>query len=570
MRATRHLDPISFGVIWDRMIATVNEQVAAILRTSFSPIVREAQDLAAALFDTRGRMVCQPVTGTPGHINPLSQGVKNFLAACPLKTLRPGDVLITNDPWLTTGQLLDVTVCVPIFKGSHPVALFACTCHMVDIGGYGPGAGGTDVYEEGFQIPITKLYRAGRPNEDLLRLLRQNVRSPEHFLGDLQSMRTSCYVGGAKLLAMMAEYDLSHIEDMADRILARSEAAQRRAIARLPKGRYTHTTMLDGVDEPVRLAAAVTVGARDIAIDFAGSSPESRQGINVVLNYTRGYATYAIRAALAPEVPNNDGSMAPVHVTAPPGCILNARPPAPTTGRHLVGMFVPLPVLGALAQAAPDRVVAEGAGAVWCVELRGRRRGGRQFTLFLTVSGGMGARPTKDGLNTTSFPSGIAGVPVEIWEVAAPIRVYRKAFRPDSGGPGRWRGGMGQTLEVSVAGEGDWMANMMLDRLRFAAEGYGGGGAGAVGEAALAAGGPLPGKGRVLLKPEARMILELPGGGGYGPPWERDPELVREDVAQGFVTADRARHVYGVTITPALTVDAVETRRLREALAGTS
>jgi N-methylhydantoinase B len=495
--------------------------------------------------------------------------MKNFLAACPLKTLRPGDVLITNDPWLTTGQLLDVTVCVPIFRRSRPVALFACTCHMVDIGGYGPGTGGTDVYEEGFQIPITKLYRAGRPNVDLFQLLAQNVRHAEHFLGDLQSMRTSCYVGGAKLLAMMQEYGLPHIEDVADQILARSEAAQRAAIARLPRGRYTHTTMLDGTDEPVRLAAAVTVSGRDITIDFAGSSPESRQGINVVLNYARGYATYAVRAALAPEVPNNDGSMAPIHVTAPPGCILNAQPPAPTTGRHLVGMFVALPVLGALAHAAPDRVVAEGAGAVWCVELRGRRPGGRQFTLFLTVSGGMGARPTKDGLNTTSFPSGIAGVPVEIWEVAVPVRVHRKAFRPDSGGAGRWRGGMGQTLEVSVASEGDWIANMMLDRLRFAAEGSTGGRPGAVGRAALASGEALPGKGRVLVKPEARIVLDLPGGGGYGAPWERDPELVREDVEQGFVTLERARDLYGVAITPAFTIDPAETRRLRGALTGT-
>ncbi|MER3450102.1 MAG: hydantoinase B, partial [Chloroflexota bacterium] len=228
------LDPISFTVIWDRMVGACNELVTALLQTSFSPVVREAGDLAAALFDPRGRMLCQPITGTPGHINPLSAGVKNLLAEFPSESLEPGDVLITNDPWLTTGQLLDVTVLVPIFRGDRLVAHFACTCHMVDIGGYGPGAGAHDSFEEGILIPPMYLQRRGEPDRSLLKLLLANNRNPEHFLGDLESMVASCYVGGGKLLELMAEYGLEDIEGIGDEILARSRAAQEAAIRRLP------------------------------------------------------------------------------------------------------------------------------------------------------------------------------------------------------------------------------------------------------------------------------------------------------------------------------------------------
>ena len=324
------LDPISFTVIWDRMVGACNELVTALLQTSFSPVVREAGDLAAALFDPRGRMLCQPITGTPGHINPLSAGVKNLLAEFPSESLEPGDVLITNDPWLTTGQLLDVTVLVPIFRGDRLVAHFACTCHMVDIGGYGPGAGAHDSFEEGILIPPMYLQRRGEPDRSLLKLLLANNRNPEHFLGDLESMVASCYVGGGKLLELMAEYGLEDIEGIGDEILARSRAAQEAAIRRLPEGTYLGETTFDGLDALVTLRCAVTVRDGQVEVDFSGSSPESPYGVNVVLNYTAGYATFAVRSITAPEVPNNDGSMAPIRVTAPEGCILNARRPAAT------------------------------------------------------------------------------------------------------------------------------------------------------------------------------------------------------------------------------------------------
>jgi N-methylhydantoinase B len=544
---TVKLDSISFSIVWDRLIATCNEQVAALLKTSFSPVVREAGDLAAGLFDPAGRMLCQPITGTPGHINPLSAGVKNALARVPVTALRPGDVLITNDPWLTTGQLLDVTVIVPIFRQDHCVALFAATCHMVDIGGYGPGSGASDIYEEGLQIPVMYLRRQGTMDPTLETLFRHNIRDPEHFLGDLNAMVASCYVGGNKLLALMDEYDLTDLQHVGAEILQRSREAQRAAIRRIPDGVYRGRTRIDGFEEPIDLVATVTVADGTVGIDFTGTSPESTRGVNVVLNYAAGYATYAVRSATAPEIPNNDGCMDLIRVTAPEGCILNCRRPSPTAGRHLIGQFVSDAVLDALRSVIPDKVVAEGAGAISTVEVRGRTAE-RQFTLFVTISGGMGARPTKDGLSTVSFPASISGVPVEVWETTIPVLIRQRALRPDSGGAGRYRGGLGQVVEFSVPFAERWIANLMSERNRYPARGFAGGHAGAPGSVTLLGGAALPSKGRANLGPDDIIRLETAGGGGWGDPRARDPRLVLEDVREGYVSPDAARAVYGVDV----------------------
>jgi N-methylhydantoinase B len=557
-----NIDPISFSIIWDRMISTCNEQVTALVKTSFSPVVREAGDLAAGLFDIRGRMLCQPITGTPGHINPLSVGVKNMLREIPVSAMRPGDVLITNDPWLTTGQLLDVTVLVPIFQDQEPVACFAATCHMVDIGGFGPGTGASDVYEEGLQIPVMHLRREGVMDRTLERILAANIRDPEHFFGDLDAMVNSCYVGGEKLLALMQEYNLRSLDEVGDEILSRSQAAQREALRKLPEGRYRGELITDGFDEPIRLACTVEIQDGKAAVDFTGTSPESRHGVNVVLNYTAGYATFAIRSATAPEIPNNDGCMGQITVTAPKGCILNAQRPSPTSGRHLVGQFVTETVLNALRNIIADRVPAEGAGAISTVEVRGGE-GDRQFTLFITISGGMGARASKDGLNTVSFPACIAGVPVEIWETTVPVLIHRRELRQDSGGAGCFRGGLGQLVELSVPAVDRWIANIMTDRNRFPARGVAGGCEGALGRVQLGNEGSLPPKGRVILGRGDVLRLATAGGGGWGPPDARDPERVRSDVLEGYVSRRVAEEVYGVSLTEAGEVDVCRTNVLR-------
>lgn len=538
---------IDFSIFWDRLVGACNDQVTALLLTSFSPVVREAGDLASGLFDSQGRMICQPLTGTPGHINPLSVGVKNMLAEIPAESLGPGDVLITNDPWLTTGQLLDVTVLVPVFGSVGLVAFFAATCHMVDIGGYGPGAGAGDTFEEGVNIPPMHLRRAGKIDGTLARLLRANIRDPEHFMGDLESMVASCNVGGRKLLGLLDEYGLEGLDSIGDEILRRSREAQEEALRHLPDGTYRGETTIDGFDEPITLRCAVTIKQGRAVVDFAGSSAESPRGINVVLNYTAGYTTYAIRSITAPEVPNNDGSMAPIEVRAPEGCVLNAQRPAPTTGRHLVGQCVAEPVLNAMREVLPEGVLAEGAGSIWTLEVRGRD--GRQpYSLFVTIAGGMGARPVKDGLSTVSFPASIAGVPVEVWEATIPVFIHRRQLRTDSGGPGTWRGGLGQIVEASVPGAKRWIGNLMTDRIVNPARGAAGGHDGAGGYIAVSGHDEVPGKGRLVLGSDAVVRLETPGGGGFGPPAGRDPALVARDVRDGLVSHDRAESVYGVRV----------------------
>ncbi len=539
------LDAISLSILWDRLISTCNEQVAALLKTSFSPVVREAGDLAAGLFDPEGRMLCQPITGTPGHINPLSTGVKNMLREIPSAALKPGDVLVTNDPWLTTGQLLDVTVLVPIFRQGNLVAHFAATCHMVDISGYGPGSGATDVYEEGMQLPIMYLRREGVMDPTLETLFRWNIRDPEHFIGDLNAMVASCYVGGQKLVSLLDEYNLAGLAEIGEEILARSRRAQREAIRRIPDGIYEGGLTIDGFEEPIHLVSTVTVRDGEVDIDFAGTSPESPRGINVVLNYAAGYATFAIRSATAPEIPNNDGCMELIRVHAPPGCILNAKRPAPTSGRHLVGQFATEAVLDALRTVIPERALADGAGAISTVEVRGRD-GERQFTLFVTISGGMGARPTKDGLSTVSFPACIASVPVEVWETTIPVFIHRRALRQDSGGAGTFRGGLGQTVEFSVPFVDRWLANLMTDRNIFPARGFAGGHDGALGRLCLQSGEALPTKGRATFTRDQVVCLETAGGGGWGDPRKRAVEAVAADVQEGYVSESAAREVYGV------------------------
>lgn len=557
-----NIDPITLTVVWDRMIGICNQQVAALQQTSFSPVVREAGDLAAALFDPDGRMLCQPITGTPGHINPLSAGVKNMLVEIPNHKLKPGDVLITNDPWLTTGQLLDVTVLVPIFRQYSLVAFFACTCHMVDIGGYGPGVGASDCYEEGLCLPVLYLRREGVSNDTLVRLLRANNRNPENFMGDLNAMVSSCYVGGSKLIDLLDEYGLQSLAGIGEAILSRSREAQEKAIRQLPDGTYYGETSIDGFDERITLRCTVTIQDGTVDIDYAGTSAESSQGINVVLNYTAGYATFAVRSVTAPDVPNNDGSMSPIRVRAPKGCILNAQRPAPTTGRHLVGQFVAEPVLQALRPLVGQRGLAEGAGAVWTVEVRVRQEG-RARPLFLTVSGGMGARACKDGLNTVSFPASIAGVPVEIWEATIPVLILRRELRVDSGGPGRYRGGLGQAIEFTVPGGDRWLANLMTERVAFGARGAAGGRSGAVGRVCTGDGRPLPVKGRVTMEPGCVIRLETPGGGGWGPAYERDVEAVWEDFVEGYVSRHQAEEVYGVILDAEDRIDWEATRRRR-------
>jgi N-methylhydantoinase B len=547
LRAGR-LDPILLEVLWNRLVSVVEEQARVLMRTSFTSVVREAGDLSAGLFDRRGRMVAQAVTGTPGHVNAMATSMHHFLAEVPAETLEQGDVLITNDPWQTSGHLNDFTVITPVYRDGELAAFFGNCCHALDVGGRGLGADSRQVYEEGLLVPVTRLFRRGEPNEELFRLIRANVRAPFEVVGDLYAQAGSNEVGGARLLEMIEEFDLGDLESLSDEVCSRSENAMREAITALPDGVYENEAYADGFDDPIRLAVAIRVEGDEVRVDYDGSSRESDRGINVVLNYTAAYTTFGVKCAISPEVPNNDGSFRPLHVTAPDGCILNARHPAPVGARHIIGHFLPGLIHGALAQVIPDKVLAQGADSLWNTQITGRREGGEPFTYVFFSGGGMGARPTGDGLSATAFPSGIRGVPAEVIENISPVVMHRRELRPDSEGPGRYRGGFGQEMEIGVRGDSDWVISAMYDRTKCAAQGICGGSPGATGTVRAADGGELHPKRQQRLAAGERVTLSLPGGGGYGDPLEREPRMVARDVEDGLVSVERAREVYGVVL----------------------
>ncbi len=558
------IDPIQLEVMWNRLIAVVNEQATALMRTSFTTIVRESGDLSAGVFDTRGNMIAQAVTGTPGHINAMATCIHHFLAVYPSDTLVPGDVLITNDPQKTSGHLHDFTVITPVFQEERLVGFFGNTCHVLDIGGRGLGTDAKSVYEEGLFVPITKLYDAGQENSELVKLIAANVRTPEPVLGDIHAQVAGNDVGGRRLLEFMSEFGLESIEPLADEIIFRSEKAMREAISRLPDGSFENAVYSDGYEEPVRLQVKIDKKGDELWVDWTGSSPESKLGINVVLNYTHAYTTYAVKCALAPEVPNNEGSFRPVHVSAPERCILNAQHPAPVGARHIIGHFLPGAIFGALSEALPDSVMAEGAANIWINQFSGRDEADKVWTYVWFSAGGTGARPNKDGINATAFPSGISGVPAEVIESLSPVVMHRREFRQDSGGPGKFRGGLGQTMEVSVRGERPFSLSPLFDRTRYAAQGYQGGQPGGFGRIEASTGEVFERKGVRDFPAGAGVTLELPGGGGFFDPFSREPMSVLEDVVDGLVSVEAARSDYGVAIDAAtFEVDEDQTASLR-------
>ncbi len=542
-------DAITLQLLWSRLIATVEEQAQTLIRTAFSATVREAGDLSAGVFDTKGRMLAQAVTGTPGHVNAMAASVGFFLKKYPVATLAPGDVLLTNDPWEGTGHLNDFTVVTPVFKKGRVVALFAATSHIADVGGLGFGPDARQVYEEGLLVPVSPMFRRGERNDTLFEIIRANVRDPNAAEGDLYSLAACNDAGARSLLATLEEFGLAGLDDVGATIIENSRAAMLEEIRAVPFGAYDNAMRIDGYDDPVDLVCRLTVGETGIDVDFAGSSAISSRGINVPLTYTQAYASFGVRCVIGNEVPNNAGSLGLVRVTAPEGSILNAPRPSAVSARHTVGQMLPDVVLGALSKAVPHRTPAEGASCLYLPVLLGGRSiggAGADFIVNPFYTGGAGARPGKDGLSCTAFPSGVRNTPVEVNEAAAPIVIWRKEYRTDSGGAGRLRGGLGQTLEFAHADGAPFAVSKMFDRTKHPARGRDGGGNGGLGAARLADGTPLKGMGREMIPAGARLVIETPGGGGIGEATARERDLARSDARKGFISADAAQKIYGL------------------------
>ncbi|MCR6497543.1 hydantoinase B/oxoprolinase family protein [Shinella sp. CPCC 101442] len=535
---------IHMQVMWNRLISVVEEQAQTLIRTAFSTSVREAGDLSAGVFDLEGRMLAQAVTGTPGHVNAMAESVAHIIRDIGPENIFEGDVYITNDPWKGTGHLHDITVVTPSFHHGKLVGYFASTAHVVDVGGRGFGPDAREVYEEGLFIPIMKFFERGELNRTLIHIVRNNVRENDKVVGDFHALAACNETGHRRLIDMLTEFNLEDLSMIGGFILKHSREATLERLRNLPHGSWSYSLDLDGYDEPVHLAAKLTIGPDGVLVDFDGTSGMSKFGINVPLVYAKAYACYGIKCVVAPDIPNNAASLAPFDISAPEGCILNAKRPAPVAVRHVLGHFVPDLVLGALHQALPGQVPAEGASALWNLHMSVRpisdQIGGKGAEILMFNSGGSGARASLDGLNATAFPSGVHTMPIEATENVGPVIVWRKELREGSGGAGAQRGGLGQMIEIEAAEGFSFRFSAMFDRLDHPARGRDGGLDGAPGGVALDDGTALKGKGLQFVPEGRRLVLSLPGGGGYGEPKERPADAVVHDVKHGYITEEQA------------------------------
>ncbi len=568
MTTTAPFDPITFQVLWARIVSIADEVAATLVKTAFSHVVRDNHDYSCGLYDAEGRMLAQSTQCTPGQIGAMPRVMKDFLARYPAETLAPGDVLITNDPWFGSGHTPDVFVAAPIFRGDRLVGFAVNSAHHIDFGGRLSAPDARDVYEEGLILPIARLYTAGRANDDLFELIARNVRLPDKVIGDLRAQIAANWVGARRLVELMDERGLESLTELTGQILDHTEAAMRAAIREAPDGVYTHAVTLERPDtegRPIRIVAKVTIAGDEVDVDFTGTTEQVALPINAVTNITYAYTVFPIKCALHPHIPANEGCFRPVRMTVPEGTCLNPRYPAPVRFRTSLVYYVVEAIFGALARAIPEKVMApSGTYPLWLGNFAGAFDDGRPFVLHFNAQGGTGARRDRDGVSTLVFPPNVASTPVELLEVEAPLLCEQKALVPDSGGPGRHRGGLGQEVTIRNASRGPVVASVIGGRFHEGAPGLDSGRAGGTGEISVNDGPPLGTSVQVLLAPGERVRMRFPGGGGFGDPFARDPELVLADVRRGLVSLARAREDYGVALRDGRTeVDREETARLR-------
>ena len=535
-------DPVSLGILWDRLVSISDEAVETLVRTSFSTIVREGYDLSVMLFDREAEMFAQGTRSIPVFIGTAQVTLGHMLAKFPPDTLAPGDVVVTNDPMMGTGHLFDISVMRPLFRGGRLIGYTMSITHLPDIGGMGFSATATEMFHEGLRLPICRLYNAGRIDPFIVELIRCNVRVPEQVMGDILANVSCNEVGAQQLLEFMDEYGIEDLVPISGAIRAQSERAMRERIAAIPDGVYRNRIMIEGIDTPLELACAIDKRGDGMAIDFAGSSGAVRGGINVPFCYTRAMALHAIKCLTAPSIPNNAGSVRPVAVSAPPGSVLNAQPPSATAGRHVVGHFVSPLIFGALAHAMPGQVQAD-TGLMNILTLQGRHPDGTAVTTLFFAAGGFGALRGLDGYATLPGPANIACVPVEIWESRTGVTVQSKRLRIDSGGAGQWRGGLGQEIVLRNDSTHPLTIFSMANRTDFAAVGFDGGQPGALREHRLN-GVIVDPKAKLELAPGDQLTLLEAGGGGMGDPRARPEEQLRADLREGYVSRAAAESVY--------------------------
>jgi len=527
-------DPIFLEVFWTRVRSVVNEAAKLIIRTSFSTLSTEANDFAVVLTDSHGRSITENSGSIPSFIGTLPRTVQAAIAKFGHADMKPGDVFVTNNPWIGTGHLNDVCLVKPIFHGGKLVAFSASTAHVPDIGGKIRSVDSRELFEEGFHIPLMRLLSEGKPDEPLLTLLRTNVRTPDQTVGDIWSQVGAVELIASRLESILAEYGLPGVDPLAHALFERSEAAMRQAIAALPDGDYPYHMQTDGFDLPFDYRVNVRIQGDEISCDFTGSSPQQPRGINCVLAYTSAMSVYAIKALLLPDLPNNDGLFRPIKVHAPVGSILNPREPAPVGGRACTGHYVPTVVFGALQTVLPNRVIGGAGSPLWIANFSGVREDGKPFATVLFFNGGMGASSTKDGAPAMAWPSNISPTPIEIAEKESPVFFKTKALRTNSGGAGAFRGGLGQEITFVNQHSGPLSIIFLTERIKFPAPGIRGGKDGACGEVMIN-GLAIDSRKPQVLQPGDEVTLRTPGGGGYGRADQRAGALASLDGELGYV-----------------------------------
>ncbi len=566
---------IKLGVIWNRLVAIVDEAASGLVRSCYSQVVRDYHDYCTGLFDTRGFMLAHSTRTTCGFIGVIGEVMKHFVEIFG-DDVQEGDVLITNDPWLASGHLLDITVAKPIFHRGQLVGYALCIVHHSDIGGRRADIESRDIYEEGIQIPPLKWFRGGKEDRSITSMIRANVRTPDEVDGDLRAQLSALHICETGMQRLLDDYPQDTTRDIAARIIGLSEDSMRASIGAIPEGTYANRILLPphgSLTDPIPLVMTIHVSSDAVELDMTGTSGEVAAAVNNPVYYAKGYAFYALKLLLDPHVPNNEGCIRPFTFRCPEGTILNCRRPAPTWGRAVISHSLPELVFGALRDAIPERLIADcGSTPISGIYSRGLRHDGQPFLALQSDRGGYGASNGADGKACLSFPYNTAAIPIEVTENETALVFVRKELATDSGGPGQWRGGLGQTVEFkvgegSVAPQGEIFLSargaMRAEDSVYPVRGLLGGECGR-GDSLTLNGGPCRHGATMRLKSGDTICLTIPGGGGYGPAEMRDPDMVLNDVVEGLVSLRSSRDEYGVVIDPqSLTLDRDETAKLR-------
>lgn len=567
----RKFDPVTLEILWRRLISIVDESDSAVARTAFSSLLRDAHDYTCMFTDRRGRELAQGSFATPGQSGAMALGIKNLINKLPIETYKPGDIFITNDPWALAGHLNDICILSPIFYRDKLVAFTACVFHHSDIGGR-VSSDNHDVFEEGLFIPLLKLYDGGTLNQSLLEMIRWNVRTPDEVIGDIRSQIAANYVCSEKICQMLKENDMEDLDDLADEIINRTERSIREEIEKIPDGIYFAEGKIEQMkgQQEVVIKASVEIKGSDIIVDLSGSSPQVNWSGNVVYNFTYAYVFMAIKSIFGPDIPNNEGCARPLILKAPEGSVVNCKFPAAVAARLVIGHFLTEIIYRALSEVISDKVIAASGGTPAQMNVfYGKRRDGRSWHSVIIRGGGMGASSCSDGNHVFIFPANGANTPVEIFESDTPLIVERRELIPDSGGPGKRKGGLG-LREVFKIPDDEYAPlppvnlGIQAGRYLLPPEGLFGGKSGSKAQF-LVNGIPSNPFGLTQLKTGDVVTIDSAGGGGYGNPFDRDPDMVEQDVIEGYVTIERAKEDYGVIIdSKTLKVDKEATIRLRE------